>query len=118
MRPVWLLAVLAGCSSSSTTEALLVVAPSAAEQSLATTPWPSNLFLDQNGNVALGSLPTIGADLTPHLLDDLHQIQDGFGDEGGGQSRPILGWPARTGTACVQQSSQGHQGDHCTIALS
>jgi hypothetical protein len=59
------------------------VAPSAAAQDLTTTPWPSDLFLDDGGHVALAALPDDTVDLTPFLLDDLHNIQDGFGVQSG-----------------------------------
>jgi hypothetical protein len=72
------LVLLVGCGGSSTPTALLTVAPSAAQQSLASTPWPSDLFLDDGGHVALSQLPTSTVDLTPALLDDLNTIQDGF----------------------------------------
>jgi hypothetical protein len=59
--------------------AQLAVAGAAAEQQLATTPWPSDLFLDDKGHVALAQLPGSPVDLTPVLLADLNGDQDGFG---------------------------------------
>jgi hypothetical protein len=68
--------MLAGCGRSGPT-ALLTVAPSAAQQLLTDTPWPSDLLLD-GGHVAIGYLPTSTVDLTPFVLDDLNHTQDGF----------------------------------------
>jgi hypothetical protein len=76
-----LLAALAGCSGG--TEAALTVAPTADAQQLATTPWPSDLFLDEGGHVALQTLPASMVDLTAPTLDDLHTRQDGFAVWGG-----------------------------------
>jgi hypothetical protein len=77
LRLVLVCFFVAGCAGSSPT-ALLTVAPSAGEQQLASTPWPSDLFLDDGGHVALAALPDSMVDLTPALLDDLHTLQDGF----------------------------------------
>jgi hypothetical protein len=59
------------------------VASSPALQDLATTPWPSDLFRDSAGHIALAQLPDDVVDLTPYLLDDLNNVQDGFGVAGG-----------------------------------
>jgi len=72
-----LFSTVAGCSGG--TQAALTVAPTADAQLLATTPWPSDLFLDDGGHVALAQLPTSTVDLTQQVLDDLHTRQDGFG---------------------------------------
>ena len=75
-----LLTTLAGgCGGASGPTALLTIAPSASAQVLASTPWPSDLFLDDGGHIALTALPTTQVDLTQPFLDDLHQVQDGFG---------------------------------------
>jgi hypothetical protein len=72
-----LFGALAGCSGAGP-GAELTVAPTASAQALATTPWPSDLFLDEGGHVALAQLSTSMTDLTQPVLDDLHNTQDGF----------------------------------------
>jgi hypothetical protein len=69
---------LGGCSGGSGPVALFSVAASAAEQQLASTPWPSDLFRDDTGHVALSSLPTQTVDVTSRLLELVHEA-DGFG---------------------------------------
>jgi hypothetical protein len=66
------------CGSSGPT-ALLTVAASASAQDIASTPWPSDLFLDDSGHVAIAQLPTDMVALTQPLLDDFNKVQDGFG---------------------------------------
>src|SRR3954447_5306835 len=68
---------IAGCSGTGN-QAALTVAPTASAQQLATTPWPSDLFRDDTGHIALAQLPTSMVDLTEPVLDDLHTRQDGF----------------------------------------
>jgi hypothetical protein len=58
---------------------LLTVEASAGAQTLEATPWPSDLFLDEAGHVALQALPHGGTALADHILRDLHELQDGFG---------------------------------------
>ena len=53
------------------------VAPTAAQQTVDKTPWPSDLFMD-DGHVAIAYVPTSKVDLTPFVLDDLNKTQDGF----------------------------------------
>ena len=74
--------VFSGCSATSGPTSPLVVAPTGAQQLLGTTPWPSDLFL-QDGHVALTTLPTDTVDLTPLLLAEL-ATEDGFGVTTGG----------------------------------
>ena len=56
--------------------------PSAALEDVSSTPWPSDLFLE-NGHVMLGTLPTSSTDLAQPVLDDLHLLQDGFSTTAG-----------------------------------
>ena len=84
--PLWstlvVTASLSACTSASGPTALLTVAPAGAQQILGTTPWPSDLFL-QDGHIALASLPSDTVDLTPLLLEELG-AEDGFGVTTGG----------------------------------
>ncbi len=73
---------LFGCNPAPGPTALLTVAPAGGQQILGTTPWPSDLFM-QDGHVALTSLPADMVDLTPLLLEEL-AIEDGFGVTTGG----------------------------------
>jgi hypothetical protein len=68
----------------------MTVAAAASAQDLATTPWPSDLFLDEGGHVALSKLPSSDVDLTQPTLDDLHTTQDGF-SVGAGAFFPVSG---------------------------
>ena len=76
-----LLSVFAGCGSSSGPEAVLQVMPTAAQQNLSYTPWPSDSLLE-NGHVMLAALPTSPTDSTQPVLDDLHTLEDGFDHRG------------------------------------
>src|SRR6478735_6875321 len=70
---------LTGCGGASGPVAQMMIASSASAQTLATTPWPSDLFRDESGHVALAKLSTSDVDVTQPVLDDLHNTQDGFG---------------------------------------
>jgi hypothetical protein len=70
--------VVVGCGQGGPV-AQLTVRDTAAAQLLSETPWPSDLLRDDAGHVALAQLPLSDVGLTPYVLDDLHQVEDGFG---------------------------------------
>lgn len=67
-----------GCGSNGPV-AQLTVRGAASLQEVSATPWPSDLFLDDGGHVALAKLPTSDVALTPFVLQDLQNQEDGFG---------------------------------------
>lgn len=74
---------LVGCGQSGPV-AQLTVRDSAAAQLLPETPFPSDLYLDADGHVALAKLdPLSDSALTPFVLADLNHDEDGFGVSSG-----------------------------------
>jgi hypothetical protein len=69
----------AACSNEPDFRSPLVVEEAAGVQSLSTTPWPNDLFRDENGHIAITVLPVNSNTLTPLLLKDLNNSEDGFG---------------------------------------
>lgn len=69
--------------------ALFEVKAAPTDQKVPRTPWPSDLFLDSQGHVALTSLP-FDFSLSDTLLSDLNTLQDGF-SVGSGAYFPVSG---------------------------
>src|SRR5439155_11220050 len=73
-----------GCSGKAGPVAQLTVHDTAAAQAIHDTPWPSDLWLDAGGHVALAKLEPLGdVTLTPFALADLNRDEDGFGVSSG-----------------------------------
>lgn len=73
----------AGCGGAGGPVAQLTVRGAASLQEVTATPWPSDLFLDDGGHVALAKLPLSDVALTPFLIADLNNDEDGFGVSSG-----------------------------------
>ncbi len=89
---VWVAGLsIAGCNSGATGPqpegngpiALFTVAASAPDQAITTAPWPNDLFRDESGHVRLSKLSGDVVDLTPHVIAELAERQDGFGVSSG-----------------------------------
>lgn len=79
-------------------------------QTTTALPWPSDLFLDDNGHVAPASLPLDDSAQTTSILKDLATIQDGFGVTTGAYF-PVGRFPAQAGDPAIavdEASLLGH----------